>query len=378
MSIQPHRLSRQGALNVCSACGASWKGEPRSACPGAAGQRLYRRWKDVPPDLATKTMIRRAGLRLPRGAQPVGILEDGFHFRYKLYPLTAAVPRRPRTSREQASITRARELRGTCQACGERPGPAGQLLRRRDYRRFKEELEEDRLCETCYGARWRVHRDRVLGERRASYRALVPHFAVIDFETTALVRPHAIEVAVWGATGLLYHSFIDPGNDAVWDEQASAVHRITPAETVGAPSWVQMERELHTLLAARGISVLGAWGSFDKDVVWSERARRGVDEPWPVRWVNLMDLYDIELRREPPYWRGTEPRRSPPMSSLRTACKRYDVAPGSHRAAADARAAYQVFEAMLVEPSCRTPAPATEPSRPPAAPSPLSPGLHDG
>lgn len=374
---QHHTLSRLGELHVCASCGASWKTAPASACPGVSGLRLYRRWADVPAELHTQTMIRRAGLRLPRGTQPTALLEDGFHFRYKLYPAGAGVPRRPRTALEQAAIAKARALRGTCQGCGQRPEPGFELLRRRDYRRFQEEIEENRLCETCYGARWRIHRDRVLSERRALYRTLLPGLAVIDFETTALVRPRALEVAVWDATGLVYESFIDPGEDAVWDEQASAVHRITPAQTACAPSFAQMERELHALLAARGISILGAWGSFDKDVVWSEHARRGLEEPWPVRWVNLMDLYDIELRREPPYWRGTEPRRSPPMSSLRSACKRFDVAPGTHRAAQDARAAYQVFEAMLVEPSCRTPPP-PEPSRSPATPSPSSPGLHDG
>ena len=156
------------------------------------------------------------------------------------------------------------------------------------------------------------------------------------------------------------------------------MHGIEPWHVVCCPTWPEVEAEILALLAARGITFLAAWGSFDKSVVWSERSRRNQEGTWPVTWLNLMDLHDIDLSRDRPFWKGCEPRGSPSMTALWRACKRFNVVPGTHRAAEDARAAYQVLLAMLVDPSSRTSKDASEPSRPPADPPPSSPGSRDG
>ena len=345
--MRRHQLERSGAVWRCSACEATWTRSPTSACV-PAGQRLYRVRAEVPAELNTVSALRRAGLRLRAGSRAQAVFEDRFHRRYGLYCVSDAVPARPLSEAQHRVLKFARSKVGSCPRCGESAGRAA-LVRRRTFLGVCKgaDVPFDRLCVPCYGVVWKEREHEQIEREKASWRTVLPRLAVLDFETTALVEAHVVEVAVWGSSGLLFHQLVNPGSAARWEREAIEVHGLIAVDVATANRWPTVAAELGEVLRQAGITHLGAWGGFDRRVAHQEAVRHGL-EPWSVEWVDLMNLLDLHLTPSAPaFWRRgfTLPARS--RTSLARACRRFGVPPGVHRAAADAEAAYCVLRAMV-------------------------------
>ena len=345
-----HQLARDGRVWRCASCLATWTRSPRSRCP-RGGRRLYRAPGAVPPELATRTSLRRRGLRLPPSARSVAVFESRHHRRYDLFLVAEALPIRMPSSLQLAALERARRTIGTCPRCRVQVGRAA-LVRRRHFLGVcrADEVHFDRLCRACYGAIWAEQEGKVIAQHRERYRGLLPRLAVLDFETTGLVDPAVVEVAVWGSAGLLFHSLVDPGPSAVWEPTAMLVHGLKPDDVSGAAAWPAVAAELAEVLRREGVTHLGSWGSYDREVVRVEGRRHGLEEVWPVTWLDLMNILDLEVSRTAPvFWQRGQQLPSIPRTSLARACRRFGVPAGNHRAIADAQAAYLVFMAMSAE-----------------------------
>ncbi len=84
----------------------------------------YSGWANVPEGLATKTTLKKEGLRLARGQQPVAEVMTQFGSKrnyYKLYDKSLAIAAKPATPAQLAAIEKAKTAsleKRTCQRCG--------------------------------------------------------------------------------------------------------------------------------------------------------------------------------------------------------------------------------------------------------------------
>jgi hypothetical protein len=179
-----------------------------------------------------------------------------------------------------------------------------------------------------------------------------------------------IEVAVvaWGE--VLYQSLVDPRVPAEqWEDGAIAVHGLRPTDVAGAPPWPEVEVRIGEVLRAWGIAELGSWTDFEPDVLQLELARDGRTLgrhalPWEgVTWFDARgDVYELleDVDEDYPLLRRSEleghhrecARRHarygrPPFVSLSSACARYAVRGGTHRAVDDSLATWALLEAMV-------------------------------
>lgn len=159
---------------------------------------------------------------------------------------------------------------------------------------------------------------------------------VIDVETTGLGSPRILELGGWSSRGAWASVRVNPGPDAAWEPEASAVHGLTPDDVSHAEGWVVVGHRARRTLEARATAMVGSWGAYDHEVVAAELRRVGLP-PWPVQWVDVMRL---ARRLDPTLQPGPSGR-----VRLVDACGHYHVTPGRHRALADARAAYEVLQA---------------------------------
>lgn len=244
----------------------------------------------------------------------------------KLPPSTADRCPRCREAADQVSLIQRRAFLGVCMGA---------------------DMPFDRLCVSCYGEVWKERERAQIALEKASWRDRLPRLAVLDFETTALVEPHVVEVGVWGGSGLVFHQLVDPGPAVSWEQEAIAVHGLTSVDVATAKRWPAVAAELGEVLRQAGITHLGSWGSFDWRVAHQEAVRHGL-EPWSVEWVNLMNLLDLQLTPSAPaFWQRGHTLPARRRTSLARACRRFSVPPGVHRAAADAEAAYLVLCAAI-------------------------------
>lgn len=158
----------------------------------------------------------------------------------------------------------------------------------------------------------------------------------LDTETTGLgFDDEIVDVAVVGAGGqVLLDTLVRPSRPI--PPGASAVHGLTDRDVAGAPTWDLVYPGLLSVLAGRVVVVYNA--DFDRRLVGQCCARCGLAEP-AVRWECAMRAY-ADFHGEP--GRGGGYRWHPLERAVRT----FGVAPGGHRALADALACRAVVLGM--------------------------------
>ena len=165
----------------------------------------------------------------------------------------------------------------------------------------------------------------------------------LDTETTGLgFDDEVVDVAVVGAGGeVLLDTLVRPSRPI--PAGASAVHGLTDLDVAGAPTWDLVYPVLRAILRERVVVVYNA--DFDRRLVVQTCARCGFAEP-AARWECAMRAY-ADFHGEP--GRGGGYRWQP----LERAARAFGIAPGGHRALADARACRAVVLGMAA--MARTP-----------------------
>ena len=158
----------------------------------------------------------------------------------------------------------------------------------------------------------------------------------LDTETTGLgVDDEVVDIAVVGPRGeVLLDTLIRPSRPI--PPGASAVHGLTDRDVAGAPTWDLVYPVLRATLLDRVVVVYNA--DFDRRLVGQTCVRCGFPEP-AARWECAMRAY-ADFHGEP--GRSGSYRWQP----LERAARAFGVAPGGHRALADALACRAVVLGM--------------------------------
>lgn len=336
---------------TCSRCCLTWKQAPSGSCPGA---KVYQ-YATIPWDtLATYTMLKRQKLKPANLEQP-----NGCYFRLKgkeyiyLYRIDQAQPRRTPTEKQHEAITKMRaglKRAYTCERCGWYDQSHGQIPRRyRDNQIsiLKVSGEQHRYCEDCREYLIWVHDRHVIEHnmRVTLESEIAPAFLVLDTETTGLPDQEAfqvVEIAAVDKTGaVVFHSLVKP--DIPMPEAATAIHGLTDANLVDAPSFAEIWPRLAELLSQYELWTYNA--DFDRAAVLASAERFNLDIPEslasPKRWHCLMRQF-ARYYGEYSAYRGSDR-----WQELSTACYELEVkSSGYHRALGDALNALGVMRAL--------------------------------
>lgn len=237
-------------------------------------------WNDIPDHLKTKTSVKKMGLRLVRGQEPVAIKARWKHSGpYYLYDITQCEPAKPLSEAQQLAIAKAqaasRKMR-TCQGCGY-VSPLREGLKTADWR--CDDCEFDGMIRDAY-------RESILWAREV----LADEKAVIlDTETTGL-DGEVIEVAICDVTGKpLFDRLIKPTCEI--EPGAARVHGITNEMLKFEPTFAQVHEELGQLLdQASRIVIYNV--EFDYNVLKNScRAHNLPSLEWDKRWQCAMKQY---------------------------------------------------------------------------------------
>ena len=176
-------------------------------------------------------------------------------------------------------------------------------------------------------------------ERAVTWAARVtgdPDAVYLDTETTGL-GPDAeiVEVAVVGCDGeVLLDTLVRPARPI--PAGASAVHGLTDADVAAAPAWEAVFARLAAVIDRRVVVVYNA--DFDRRLVEQCCARRRLASP-AVDWQCAMRAF-AEFAGEPGRAGGYR------WHPLDRAARTFGLAPGGHRALADALACRAVVLGM--------------------------------
>lgn len=163
-----------------------------------------------------------------------------------------------------------------------------------------------------------------------------PETVYLDTETTGLGRDaEIIDLAVVAGDGsLLLESLVRPSGPI--SEASMRVHGITPGAVEDAPNWPEVHDRLCEVLIGRRVVVYNA--EFDRRLVHQVIERHGLTCPTAV-WLCAMRAFAAYARFAVPGAQGQ-------WFSLARAAAHFGVQPGTHRAAADARACRGVVLGM--------------------------------
>jgi hypothetical protein len=153
-------------------------------------------WKEVPPELRTRTQPREAGLRVSSRTPPAAWIDTRWGSSLQkggcdpLYRLEDSRTPLPRTAAQAAAVSRLR----ACARCDQ--AIAGPAVHRRDFADVAEVLAETQLCWRCYATLYTELDDGRRAEAAARWLKRREHVAVLDLETTGLEDARIIEVGV--------------------------------------------------------------------------------------------------------------------------------------------------------------------------------------
>lgn len=300
----------------------------------------YSRWEDVPDNLKTKTSLKKMGLKLKRGQEPVAVKT---HWDYKipdyhLYNVTEAVPNIV-TDAQREAVKKAQEKsleKRTCTRCGFVEDLS------RHYR--NKMYVSNGLCERCHDD------DRRAGDRVAAVewaRGILQRddVLILDSETTDL-DGEIIELAIINLKGdVIYNGRFNPIMSI--SAGAQAVHCITAEMVANEPRFADCKFDVFGPIIMSGL-VLIYNKAFDVARLRTTCKLHGVDMPnfksdcimeWYAQFVNDWSDYHESYRWQP--------------------------LGGGHDALSDCRAALATIKEMAgleAQPTATATAPASEPS----------------
>jgi DNA polymerase-3 subunit epsilon len=165
-----------------------------------------------------------------------------------------------------------------------------------------------------------------------------PEVVFLDTETTGVrAFDDVIDIAILDWAGnVLFEQLLKPRLAIPSD--ATAVHRITNRMVAQAPDFVEVYPAVKALLEGRLVVAYNA--DFDRKMMRSACAFRGLAEIQPARWMCAMEAYAAfngEASWHRPGFR---------WMSLEKATRRLRIPQPTHRASADARACRSVVMAL--------------------------------
>lgn len=215
---------------------------------------VYSDWAKVPPRLKTKTGLRKMGLKLKRGQQPVAIKRSWWGSKsrdYNLYDRYEA-EEIVLSDNQKAAIEKARAAslaKRTCKRCG-----FVQELGRRYRGKI---LVEDHLCDNC---RWQDqikedHQEAVLWAARIldglTEGSIKAHeVLILDSETTDL-HGEIIDLAMVDLAGnVIYNQRFKPKSNIAPDAQA--IHGLSADDLADCPDFAQEYTRIKAVLDNAG------------------------------------------------------------------------------------------------------------------------------
>lgn len=168
----------------------------------------------------------------------------------------------------------------------------------------------------------------IMDDRRAVF---------LDTETTGLGKSaEIVDLAVVDVSGeILIDTLVRPSIRI--PPEATAIHRIRDADVVHAPGWRDIAAEMYALLSERIVVVYNA--NFDRAMIWQ------CCERWGTAWCE--SDWRCAMRAYAAYrsqWLAGKQR--PRWYKLPDAALSFGIAPGGHRARADAEVCRAVVAAM--------------------------------
>ncbi len=205
----------------------------------------YRGWPNVPEGLATKTTLKKEGLRLARGQQPVAQCFTQYGSKrnyYDLYDKSQAVPKPPATEKQLAAIAKAQAASlaaRTCKRCGyiERLSEDYRNKYKVNKSGYCDGCEQEIACEQDHNASidWAKA---LLADEKA---------IIVDCETCDLYG-EIIELSIINMHGeMLFSRRFKPISEIT--QGALDVHGITAEMLADEPSFADCESELRTILS---------------------------------------------------------------------------------------------------------------------------------
>ncbi len=261
----------------------------------------YSDWKDVPPNLKTKSALKQMGLKLARGQEPVAIKS---HWDYKipdynLYEVSEAVLNVV-SDKQKAAIEKAKAaslLKRTCTRCGyvEELG--------RDYR-HKIHVRSG-MCDRCadeLSEQSRIEGDKAEASEWARGVLQRDDVLILDTETTGF-DGEILELAMINFKGeTVFNHRFNPLSEI--SAGAKAVHGISAEMLVNEPRFTEYAPDVLDLLANAGL-VLIYNAAFDLGRLRHTCRLHGVDMPkinaacvmeWYAQWCGEWSEYHGSYR----------------------------------------------------------------------------------
>lgn len=259
----------------CAVCGQTWKGEPRSNCPGLP---VYA-WLESPDHLKTRKQLRAVRLK-PGG--PVRAYLKGRDL-YDLFDQAEAVPVREISEKQRQALEKGRALAGTseCPSC---------------HRRVDDEFfGRGGVCLGCEEREFhkmvRDARDGAIRWARAWVgRAETGGCVILDSETTGTEgKDEVVQVAVINLLGeTLLEALIKP-TQRIPLLEVSAIHGITDEMVKDAPTFADLYPRLVGLLGDNAVIAYNA--GFDRRMLKQSAAKYGLAEITAGHWMCAMEAY---------------------------------------------------------------------------------------
>lgn len=242
----------------------------------------YKKWEDVPDNLATKSQLNKIGMRVSKGQLPVAQKIGGYGT-YDLYDINDALLKRPPTPAQMAAIEKAKAqalLNSRCAICKDPFKYSGS-------RRIKTNGPADNgayICQFC--------RDKRAAARWAANFLKDPNNLILDTETTGLDNAaQIVEIAIINTLGeTVFNSLVKPTIPIPPD--VTAIHGITNEEAATAPTWTEIDAQIFSILmTAPTITIYNA--AYDLRLIWQTRTTAHNLPPAPViYWDDYGDGMD--------------------------------------------------------------------------------------
>ncbi|MFZ6774559.1 exonuclease domain-containing protein [Undibacterium sp. SXout7W] len=225
----------------------------------------YKNRASAPTQLKTKTELRQLRLKPSADQGAVAKYWQG-HTHVDLYDPAVAIPMRPykpASVKQLTALAEGRTLIGTA-LCG---------CGNRYYK-----SSDSNSCDDCFYENTRkeeIEEHQALLLQGTAWLAQSPLF--LDTETTGLDHgAEIIEITLLDAGGLVQADYLVRPSAPVPTE-AIAVHGITDADLIHAPTWPEIAAQINNLLVGRLIIAHGA--DFDERMLKQTNARYSIEQP---------------------------------------------------------------------------------------------------
>ena len=209
----------------------------------------YKSWDDVPDGLATKTQLKKQGLRPAKGQQPAAFKRNYYRGRdYCLYDVSQAEPRRQPSQAQLKALEKARRQAYTLRTC---TGGCGRVVSPDDYARMKRNKGKMTVQLDKNGRYYCRHcRDRRTAARWAQGVLDDTGAIILDTETTGLdIYDQVIEVSIINLAGEpLLDTLVKHNLPGVIPPDVSRIHGITQEMVADAPTFLDIYPDLRKIL----------------------------------------------------------------------------------------------------------------------------------